>query len=148
MFDLDHPPIMLKGPTWVAPMIMGAGAFAVAVAAFVWWFTRSPLFGGMFLLAGVWVLGVGIAIRKMPVSLAIAPEGLTYRNLGVKRAWRWSDVDSFDTTHVKTAWLISFRDYAKDPKGRPFYLPSQWNAPRDAVVDLLRQAQARWGLRT
>jgi hypothetical protein len=126
-------------------MMSVAGAVAIAVAILIWQVTHSLLIGGVTLFVGVWVLGVGIAIRKMPISLVIAPDGLTYRNLGVRRAWRWRDVDSFAATHVKTAHLISFRDYTRDPKGRPFYLPAQWDMPRDKVLDLLCKAQDRWG---
>jgi hypothetical protein len=145
MSDLDQTPIVLNGPKHVPPMIMAAGCMMMAAGAVVWTATHSALIGGITMAAGLWAFGAGVAIRKMGFRLTLTPEGLGYVSLGVKRFWPWRDVDSFDMVHFKTAWVISFRDYAKDPKGKHFYLPSQWDRPRREVLDLLIAAQAKWG---
>lgn len=145
MFDLEQTPIALIGPKGMPLMMIAAGLMAMVVGIVVWNVTHIALIGGIVELVGLWVLAVGIAIRKMGFRLTIAPEGLGYVNLGGKRFWRWRDVDSFTLDHFKTGWVISFRDYTTDPRGKPFYLPSRWDRPKHEVVDLLIAAQTKWG---
>ncbi|WP_010188026.1 PH domain-containing protein [Sphingomonas sp. PAMC 26605] len=145
MFDLAQTPIVLIGPKGMPLMMIAAGLMAMVVGIVVWSVTHIALIGGIVELVGLWVLAVGIAIRKMGFRLTIAPEGLSYVNLGGKRFWRWRDVDSFALDQFKTAWVISFREYTKDPRGKHFYLPSRWDRPKHEVVDLLIAAQAKWG---
>jgi hypothetical protein len=145
MIDLDQTPIALIGPKGMSLMMIGAGLMATVAGIVVWSVSHIALIGGIVVLVGLWVLAVGIAIRKMGFRLTIAPEGLGYVNLGARRFWRWRDVDSFNLVHFKTAWVIGFREYTKDPRGKHFYLPSQWDRPRHEVVDLLIAAQAKWG---
>jgi hypothetical protein len=147
MVDLAPTPIVLIGPKWMSPMMIGAGIMATAAGIIVWNVSHIALVGVIVVLVGLWTFAVGIAIRKMGFRLTIAPEGLSYVSLGVKRFWNWRDVDSFNLVHFKTAWVIGFREYTKDPRGKNFYLPSRWDRPRHEVLDLLIAAQARWGTR-
>jgi hypothetical protein len=143
--DLDHTPIVFTGPTWISPMMMAIGPVAILSGVIVWLVAHLALPAVVMVAVGAWLFVVGVVIRKMPISLTITPERLDYVSLGVRRSWSWRDVDSFAATHVKSGKLISMREYTKSPTGRPFYLPGQWNAPRDQVLDLLRRAQDRWG---
>jgi hypothetical protein len=145
MFDLAQTPIVLIGPKNVPAMMIAAGLMATVTGIVVWSISHIALIGGITVLVGLWVLVVGIAIRKMGFRLTVSPEGLDYVNLGGKRFWRWRDVDSFNLVHFKTAWVIGFREYTKDPRGKHFYLPSRWDRPMQEVVELLTAAQAKWG---
>jgi hypothetical protein len=145
MFDLDQTPIVLIGPKGMPLMMMAAGLMAMVVGMVVWSVTHIALIGGIVELVGLWVLAIGIVMRKIGFRLTIASEGLDYVYLGRKRFWRWRDVDSFTLAHFKTAWVISFREYTKDSRGTHSYLPSWWDRPKHEVVNLLIAAQAKWG---
>lgn len=145
MFDLDQTPIVLIGPKGMPLMMIAAGLMAMVVGMVVWSITHIALIGGIVELVSLWVLAIGVAMRKIGCRLTIAPEGLGHVNLGRKQFWRWRDVDSFTLAHFKTAWVISFREYTKDPRGMHCYLPSWWDRPKHEVVGLLISARAKWG---
>lgn len=91
------------------------------------------------------LLGARMALR--PNTLTLAPDGLAFVNLGIRRAWRWNEVSGFQLTHVRSATVITFRDHGgkAGPAGRLYSLPARWTVPAQTVIDTLNAAQARWG---
>jgi hypothetical protein len=79
MFDLDQTPIVLIGPKGMPLMMIAAGLVAMVVGMVVWSVTHIALIGGIVEPVGLWVLAIGIAMRKIGFRLTIAPEGLATR---------------------------------------------------------------------
>jgi hypothetical protein len=144
MFNLDTPPIILRqrGGQAVSLIVSGAAVILIGVGLGVQ--LKLGWVGVAVVLLGLLGAGVGFIGIRRPTMLTLSPEALVYVNLGMRRSWTWRDVGGFAVSHIRSATIITFRDYTAKPEGRIHSLPARWDADRDAVVQLLNAAQTKW----
>jgi hypothetical protein len=135
--------VVLRGPRWIGPFFLAAGAMAVCIGIGLV-LGHLGIAGAVAGLVGLGAAGLGLRILRHPTTLILAPEGLSLINLGVRRRWAWRDVDSFRIEPVRSAQLILFEDYGRKPQGQVNALPTRWDRPPREVVALLSKARDRW----
>jgi len=144
MFNLDEPPIILRQRAGQALGLMVSGGGVILIGVVVGQQLKLSWVGVAAVLVGLLVAGVGLIGIRRPTTLTLEPEGLVYVNLGVRRSWTWRNVGGFALSHIRSATIITFRDYTTKPQGRIYSLPARWDFDRDSVVELLNLAQAKW----
>ncbi len=144
MPDSDQMPLALVQSRWRGVAFLMGGFFAtlVGLLSFAQWNT-----GGLFtIVSGIGGAALGVVMLRKPTTLVLSSDGLTFVNLGIRRAWRWPDISGFQLTSIRSGTVITFREYGEkfSPAGRLYSVPSHWNVPSTQAVELLNAAQTRW----
>jgi hypothetical protein len=102
--------------------------------------------GLLALVVGASGMGLGAILFFKPATLTLAPDGLVFVNLGIRRSWRWSETSGFSLTHVRSGTVITFQNFSGKGgvTGRLYSLPARWTVPAADLVILLNRAQAKW----
>lgn len=160
---LEAPPIVLR--TSRAVMLMVMAVCAVLLPLTFWLMTTSgaslrATVGGAAGFAGCCAgLFLGLAKIIHPDQLEISPSGLRYQSLTQDPFdVVWSDVDGFrlwQGSRGTTGVVLNLTEEARAARhsswltrsltgGADFSLAGGWPVGPDALVDLLKSAQARW----
>ncbi len=141
--SLDGPPIVLRRPKGSELYFLLAGVCAVLIGIGI---SFIPLM--LFEAIAVGVVGgvvslVGFIQVTRPTTLTLAPEGLDYAILGIRRSWAWKDISGFREERFRSGKAIAF-DVQKEGRMGVFAIPGFFQLKPTELVTLLNDAKDRW----
>jgi len=141
--SLDRPPVVVRRRKGSELLFLLAGVWAVLIGIGM---SFIPLM--LFEAIAVGVVGgvvslVGFIQVTRPTTLTLAPEGLGYVILGIRRSWAWKDISGFREERFRSGKAITF-DVQKDGRMGVFGIPAFFQLTPTALVALLNAARDRW----
>lgn len=141
--SLDRPPVVVRRPKGAEPYFLLAGIVALLIGIGMF-FMHGLRFEAILLEVIGCIVGlVGFIQIKRPTILTLAPEGLGYAILGIRRSWAWKDISGFREERIRSGKAIAF-DVQKDGRVQMFGIPAFFQLTPAALVALLNEAKDRW----
>ena len=141
--SLDRPPIVLRRPKGSELYFLLAGVYAVLIGIGT---SFIPLM--LFEAIAVGVVGgivslVGFIQVTRPTTLTLAPGGLGYVILGIRRSWAWKDISGFREERIRSGTVIAF-NVQKGGRMGVFAIPGFFQLKPTELAALLNDAKDRW----
>jgi len=141
--SLDRAPVVLRRSKGSELLFLLAGVCAVCIGIGLS-FIPPMLFEAISVgVIGVVVGLVGFIQVTRPTTLTLAPEGLGYGILGVRRQWAWKDISGFREERIRSGKTIAF-DVQKGERMSVFGIPAFFQLTPTTLVALLNDAKDRW----
>lgn len=141
--SLDRAPVVLRRSKGSELLFLLAGVWAVLIGIGIS-FIHLMLFEAISVgVIGVVVGLVGFIQVTRPTTLTLAPEGLGYAILGIRRQWAWKDISGFREERIRSGKAIAF-DVQKGGGMVLFAIPAFFQLKPIELVALLNEARDRW----